>query len=230
MHPFSAGATLQALVVRHVFNSNCRPLLLTALCSGKQPKSPKSCKTKAAKQASKDASSGAAEREWLAKPGVFRHWCDIILKTKDDLRQDVSCMQVFRLMNVLWGSERLALQGYPVEILCYGVVAVSPELGLVEFVPGTLPIKSIRTLFSPVPAPGASGADGAEDGSLTGKAGREKDLNYRGPRVGPDKLLRMVSSAAGLFAPSSTTHLFSHLPLPPSLPCRLFHRGIRAGN
>lgn len=78
--------------------------------------------------------------------GGVRVEAPMILKGGDDLRQDVSCLHVQNFMNNLWKSVKLQHDGLPVETLVYGVLAVDEELGCIEFVPHSVPLRACKEL------------------------------------------------------------------------------------
>ena len=53
-----------------------------------------------------------------------------------NIRQDVACLQVFRVMNHFWALDDVAYNGEPMMAYVYGCVPVSPDMGFIEFLRG----------------------------------------------------------------------------------------------
>lgn len=73
----------------------------------------------------------------------------VIFKCGDDLRIDMSVMQLFGLMNHLWSQEKLYYAGLPVHTRTYGVLALSPNMGLIQFIESCVPLKDIEERSHP---------------------------------------------------------------------------------
>jgi hypothetical protein len=69
----------------------------------------------------------------------------VIFKCGDDLRQDVACLQVFRLLNYLWDSEGLVYgdSKEPVCAFVYGCMPLSSSIGFIEFLDGCESLKNV---------------------------------------------------------------------------------------
>lgn len=77
----------------------------------------------------------------------------VILKAGDDVRQDEACLQIFRVFNHFWaratnehGKPLLRWGEYDGSAKVYHVLAMSPQLGLIECVDGCVPIKDVESL------------------------------------------------------------------------------------
>lgn len=68
----------------------------------------------------------------------------IIIKQGDDLRQDVACLHIMCLMNSLWEDAGLIHEGLAVKSLAYGCLAVTPNLGCIQFIPNSIPLKMVK--------------------------------------------------------------------------------------
>lgn len=68
---------------------------------------------------------------------------DFIFKSGDDLRTDQACLHLFRLMNHLWKSQNLVHKQEPVQAKVYKVQAITPTMGLVEYVPGCYALSAL---------------------------------------------------------------------------------------
>lgn len=74
----------------------------------------------------------------------FKNEADrVLFKCGDDLRLDMAVMQTFRVMNELWAQNELQYDGVAVRARTYGIVALTPSMGLVEFVEGCGQLKNI---------------------------------------------------------------------------------------
>ncbi|GAB5369542.1 hypothetical protein AAMO2058_001414000 [Amorphochlora amoebiformis] len=58
----------------------------------------------------------------------------VLIKFGDDFRQDVSCMNMFHLMNHFWAEDKRYYQGMPIISKTYQCVAGGVKLGFIEFV------------------------------------------------------------------------------------------------
>lgn len=58
----------------------------------------------------------------------------VLVKFGDDFRQDVACMEMFRLMNYFWREDCQSYMRMPVECKTYQCVAGGHNLGFIEFV------------------------------------------------------------------------------------------------
>lgn len=67
----------------------------------------------------------------------------VIFKAGDDMRQDLACLQAFRLMNYMWSKAKLEFQDQPVMAFVYGVQPVGPASGFIEFLPGCDSVRHI---------------------------------------------------------------------------------------
>lgn len=68
----------------------------------------------------------------------------IIIKQGDDLRQDVACLHMMCLMNSLWEDAGLTHEEMAVKSLAYGCLAVTPNLGCIQFIPNSVPLKMVK--------------------------------------------------------------------------------------
>eukprot|EP00479_Gromia_sphaerica_P001621 TRINITY_DN1185_c0_g1_i1.p1 TRINITY_DN1185_c0_g1~~TRINITY_DN1185_c0_g1_i1.p1 ORF type:complete len:431 (+),score=68.47 TRINITY_DN1185_c0_g1_i1:228-1520(+) len=59
----------------------------------------------------------------------------VTLQTGRDLRKDVACLHVFRLLNKLWRREAVHENGIYVEAKVYDCVAMSQTFGCIEYIP-----------------------------------------------------------------------------------------------
>jgi len=58
----------------------------------------------------------------------------VLIKFGDDFRQDVSCMNMFYLMNHFWEEEKTQYKGMPIVCKTYKCIAGGDKLGFIEFV------------------------------------------------------------------------------------------------
>eukprot|EP00808_Paulinella_micropora_P017305 g1757.t1 len=70
----------------------------------------------------------------------------IIFKMGDDVRQDMLCLQIFRMFNHWWALEKISYRNCPVQVHTYGCLALTEEMGILEFVPGCKPVSEIESL------------------------------------------------------------------------------------
>eukprot|EP00456_Euglypha_rotunda_P056223 TRINITY_DN4611_c0_g3_i2.p1 TRINITY_DN4611_c0_g3~~TRINITY_DN4611_c0_g3_i2.p1 ORF type:complete len:467 (-),score=33.76 TRINITY_DN4611_c0_g3_i2:17-1393(-) len=86
------------------------------------------------------------QAEILGKQSVL--YPMVIFKRGDDLRQDMCCMHVFRLMNYLWWRDKLdfGAKQVPVQFLVYGCIAAGDKAGFIEYVPRCIPLKDVKKL------------------------------------------------------------------------------------
>lgn len=82
---------------------------------------------------------GRTDKSDVVQPGR-----PFILKSGDDLRQDVACIHIMSMMNNLWAVEGLQHDGLAVKSPCYGCLALTDTLGCIEFVPNAVPLKMVR--------------------------------------------------------------------------------------
>lgn len=71
----------------------------------------------------------------------------IIFKTGDDLRQDVACVHIFRMLNTVWRQNKVENRGLVAQARCYGVTAISPHMGCVQYVPDCKPLRHVKDMF-----------------------------------------------------------------------------------
>lgn len=71
----------------------------------------------------------------------------IIFKTGDDLRQDVACVHIFQMLNTVWKQSKVENRGLMAQARCYGVTALSPHMGCVQFVPDCKPLRNVKEMF-----------------------------------------------------------------------------------
>jgi len=70
----------------------------------------------------------------------------LIMKQGDDFRQDVACMQVFRLFNHIWRQAKLKHGSTPVRCHEYYTVATGVNLGAIEYCENCTPLAEMHKL------------------------------------------------------------------------------------
>jgi len=119
-HPFHVGLRLTKIVPLMVFKSNARPLLLEFMTH----------------------LPGRHKPQFSGFP--------VILKKGDDLRLDTSCQQIFQMFNMFWRGEGLSFGDVPVVAHGYGVMTLSEDLGLIEYITGCAPMTHVDKIsFTP---------------------------------------------------------------------------------
>eukprot|EP01083_Nonionella_stella_P135955 413538_1 len=68
---------------------------------------------------------------------------EVILKYGDDLRNDMAALSMFRLFNFIWAAENEGK--YNIQARFYDCVSIGTDLGIIEYVPDTIPIQSVTT-------------------------------------------------------------------------------------
>lgn len=126
-HPMqNCGRPLRRLHVLDVFNTNAKPLLLEVTTDE-----------------NRHPSAAPASPAGAPLPPVTNRF---ILKTGDDLRQDMGVLSVFRAVNYFWAAEKLEFDGHPVEAHIYECVAMSDKMGVIEFVAGCHSMTHVKTV------------------------------------------------------------------------------------
>ncbi|ETO28377.1 hypothetical protein RFI_08755, partial [Reticulomyxa filosa] len=67
----------------------------------------------------------------------------VILKQGDDLRIDAAVLQLFRLFNKIWREAGLEYNDCPVRAHYYKCVAMAPDFGCIELIPGCKPLRLV---------------------------------------------------------------------------------------
>lgn len=122
LHPFRVGVTAKKLKILAVFKTNARPILADFITFDQ-------------KQMDVLISEGI---EHSVKPEQLEaeSGSPIIIKKGDDLRQDLACLHIFKVFNQIWRQNKLEYNGIPIHCREYGVLPLTEDLGIIEYVAG----------------------------------------------------------------------------------------------
>lgn len=72
----------------------------------------------------------------------------LLLKQGDDLRKDLAVMLMFKFMNELWRENDINCNRVPCESLCYEVIPMATDFGVIEFIDGAKKISKIGKMIN----------------------------------------------------------------------------------